>query len=499
MAEFDVEYDVVVIGAGASGKSAAYIVATESDNSCVVLEKCEQTGGTAVYAEGTCASESSEQRARQEKGIIDYPGRKPAPEGAHYPTHEEHVKRYMNYSHYRANFDIARAFVWNSAETIEIYKELGINYTDVTIYAYDQPEEIYTFHRPEGLGAHCQEVLERACINNGVDFFTSTPAKDLIIEDGKVVGVIADSPDGEIKIGTKAVIMAAGGFGNSTEKIEKYSWIPDMAKNNMHIVPTENTGDSIDMALKAGGVLRDCDVMQIAPAVPDHMIGTKLQAAAMQPNLWLNLHGKRFINEDICQAFANCGTAIALTDGGRVWSIFDQKQLEYMIENGSDIGLGDFIVINKPIDPTGEITESIAAGDPAVKKADTLEDLIKAIGVPFDTAMEEIREYNDTCGTGKDSRYFKASEFMRPIENGPFYAIMLGPSIICTDGGIRVNENFQVVDDDYKPVLTGNLYAVGNDATCLFGDTYNLDCPGTTNGLAHTSGRIAARHAIKTI
>lgn len=65
-----------------------------------------------------------------------------------------------------------------------------------------------------------------------------------------------------------------------------------------------------------------------------------------------------------------------------------------------------------------------------------------------------------------------------------------------SDGGIRVNSNLQVTDKDYKPIP--GLYAVGNDASGLFGDTYNLDVRGTANGFAHASGRVAARHAIKT-
>jgi fumarate reductase flavoprotein subunit len=60
-----------------------------------------------------------------------------------------------------------------------------------------------------------------------------------------------------------------------------------------------------------------------------------------------------------------------------------------------------------------------------------------------------------------------------------------------------VNGNMQVTDKDYKPIP--GLYAVGMEASGLYGDTYNLDCPGSANGFAHTSGRLAARHAIKTI
>ena len=113
MAEFDVEYDVVCIGSGAAGKSAAYIAAKEGGLSVVVLEKMPQTGGTSIYAEGICASESIEQQTRPHP---DYPG--PLPEGAHFPTHEEHVQRYIDYSHRRANLDVVKAFVYNSPETI---------------------------------------------------------------------------------------------------------------------------------------------------------------------------------------------------------------------------------------------------------------------------------------------------------------------------------------------------------------------------------------------
>ena len=59
-------------------------------------------------------------------------------------------------------------------------------------------------------------------------------------------------------------------------------------------------------------------------------------------------------------------------------------------------------------------------------------------------------------------------------------------------GGIRINGNMQVVDKDYEPIP--GLYAVGLDATGLYGDSYNMVVPGAANGFAHTSGRIAGRH-----
>ena len=195
--DFDAEYDVVICGGGGSGKSAALTVGTESGLSVCLLEKMAATGGSSQYAEGTCASESSEQKTRPHP---DYPGELPA--GAHFPTHEEHYQRYIDYSHHRANPDVVKAFVWNSGETIDIMKSLGVEFSDVTIYAFDQPLELYTFHRPVGLGAHVQELLLHACENAGVDIFVNTPAKNSSSRMGRSSRVLAIDADGnEMRVG----------------------------------------------------------------------------------------------------------------------------------------------------------------------------------------------------------------------------------------------------------------------------------------------------------
>lgn len=490
MAEFDVEYDVVCVGGGGSGKSAAYTIATESDMSVVVLEKLEQAGGSSIYAEGTCASESSEQAARPHP---DYPGE--LPEGAHFPTHEEHVQRYIDYSHHRANVEVAKAFAYNSPETIDIYKGLGIEYTDVTIYAFDQPAELYTFHRPEGLGQHCQDVLERACLNAGVDIFTGTPAKELIVEDGKIVGVLAqDSEGNDLRIGAKAVVLATGGFGNNMEMVEKYSWIPNIAQNNYQSVPTQNTGDGIRMAESVGAHLKDIGALMIIGCTEGRTLGSGINGAGYQPNLWVDAKGKRFCNEAVANSFADTGNTIARRDEGFLFSVMDEDTVTRLESGtGSAVGLGDFIPIYKTM-PTlrAEIDEAIPDG--AAFKADTIEGLAEAMGVDVDTFKAVVEKYNAACDAGVDDEYMKPAKFLQPVRKAPFYATKQRPSILVSCGGIRINENFQVTDKDYKPIE--GLYAVGMEATGLYGDTYNLDVPGTANGFAHTSGRLAARHII---
>jgi len=211
---FDADYDLVVVGGGGSGKSAA-LTAAQGGLRVALLEKMAETGGSSIYAEGTAAFESSEQKERKV----------PKDEGKHFPSREEGFRRYTEYSHHRANPDVVRMQVDNTGETIDIMKSLGIVYTDVSIYAYDQPLELYTFHRPDGLGERVQEVLLRACINAGVDIFTSTPAKKILMQDGAVAGVQAlDSKGNTMNISCKAVVLASGGFGNNPEMVEKYSW-----------------------------------------------------------------------------------------------------------------------------------------------------------------------------------------------------------------------------------------------------------------------------------
>lgn len=108
---FDTEYDLVVVGGGASGKSAA-LEAARAGKSVVILEKMPETGGLSMFAEGTAAFESSEQKKLG----------KPAHPDRHFPTKQEGYDKFNSYSHYRANFDVVRAFVDNSADTIDFLK-----------------------------------------------------------------------------------------------------------------------------------------------------------------------------------------------------------------------------------------------------------------------------------------------------------------------------------------------------------------------------------------
>lgn len=483
MAEFDVEYDLVVVGGGASGKSAALIAARAGKN-VVVLEKMPETGGLSMYAEGTAAFESSVQKELGTPRLSKY----------HFPTKKEGLEKLMGYSHQRANYEVARAFVENSAETIDIYRDLGVVYKTCDIAAEDDPNEVWTFHLPEGLGAHCQEVLLDAIQKLDVDIFTETPAKELIVEGGRVVGVVAESEGAPLRIGGKAVILATGGMGSNPDRIFKYSWFAPAAYNMNTLTPLQNVGDGLDLALSAGAdptVITTCPIL--AAGGRDMTMDSQVGGAGVNPGVWVNKTGHRFAAESVAENLGDIGTYYGKQPGGIVWSILSQADIDRLVSEGSEIAIGEFVVYHKPMDRLPiELDAHLESG--LVKKADTLEELADMMDVPQDVFIETMRSYNEACEKGYDDAFMKKPQYLRAVDKAPFYAIPLATGTMGSAGGIKINGNMQVVDVDGNAIE--GLYAVGLDATGLYGDSYNMEIPGCANGFAHTSGRIAARHAI---
>ncbi|MDR1961408.1 MAG: FAD-dependent oxidoreductase [Gracilibacteraceae bacterium] len=490
---YDTEYDVVVIGGGAAGKMAAYTAAKEGELKVALLEKMPETGGTSIYTEDLTAFNSIEQQERKT------PPKFTGTPFDHYPTYAEGYARYMDYSHQRANPDVVRVQLYETAETVQFYRDLGAECVNVFVFAFNQPNELNTAHRYEGLGERMQELLLRATVNAGVDIFTSTPAQKILSNGGVVEGVEAvDSKGNKMLIGAKAVIIASGGFGNNPEMVKKYTWQHWTADYTSQCVPTQNTGDGLNMALELGadGTTAPGVVMNI-PCAWGKLLTAHTTGAGIQPIVWANNRGERFANEEMGFSFMNAGSSFIKQPKGKVYAILDSAQAKYYMEEGSEISLGEFIVYNQKLTHLlAELDEAIKAG--YAWKGDTVEELAGAIDdVNANALIATLKEYNEFCQDGVDKKFFKQAKYLRPLSKPPYYAIRMAASILTTIGGIRVNGDMQVTDENYDPIP--GLYAAGNDASGLYGDTYNLDCPGTACGFAHASGRKAARHAIKII
>ena len=174
-----------------------------------------------------------------------------------------------------------------------------------------------------------------------------------------------------------------------------------------------------------------------------------------------------------------------------MWSVLDQANIDRLAENGSEISIGEFVVFGRPLDRLRmELDQDVADG--VAFAANTPEELAEKIGVSPENFAATVAAYNEACAAGDDKEFFKQEKYLRPLSTPPFYAVALATGTMGSAGGIRINGNMQVVDKDYEPIP--GLYAVGLDATGLYGDSYNMEVPGAANGFAHTSGRIAGRH-----
>jgi len=483
---FDVEYDLVVVGSGGSGKIAA-LTAAQGGLNVALLEKMPETGGTSVFTEGMAAFESSEQKER--KMTKD---RRP------YPMREQAFRCYIDSSSHQANPDVIRMMVDNSAEMIDFLKSLGVVYYDVAGYAkYDEDKELPVFHYPEGMGARVQEILLRHCQNSGMDIFTSTPAKKLFTQDGAVVGVQALDADGNImNIGAKAVILATGGYGNSPEMLKKYFAYPRSCDRIEQFTGNQNTGDGLNMAIEVGADTFGLGNVGCIPLARGKTLESGINAIGSQPGLWINKFGRRFFSEEYAMTFVIASFNIAKQNDGTAYSIFDVDVVKRMIEEGSDVSLGMFVEYKKKLPGLqAQLDQSVADG--TTWKGETIEELAKAIGVDPTVLAETVADYNDACDKGFDPQFYKPAEYLRPVRKGPFYAVDMAAGVLTTTSSVRVNGNLQATDEFYRPIP--GLYCVGQEASGLYGSSYNLGIPGSANGFAHTSGRTAARHVVKTL
>ena len=326
-----------------------------------------------------------------------------------------------------------------------------------------------------------------------MDIFTETPATELIIEDGKVVGVVAESEGEPLRVGGKAVVLATGGMGSNPELIAKYSWFAPSAYNMNTLTPLQNMGDGLMMALSAGA--DDTNIVTcpiLAAGARDKAMDSHIGAAGVQPGaIWINKTGRRFANEGTAENIGDIGPLYGKQPDGIVWSVLDQANIDRLAENGSEISIGEFVVFGRPLDRLRmELDQDVADG--VAFAANTPEELAEKIGVSPENFAATVAAYNEACAAGDDKEFFKQEKYLRPLSIPPFYAVALATGTMGSAGGIRINGNMQVVDKDYEPIP--GLYAVGLDATGLYGDSYNMEVPGAANGFAHPSGRIAGRH-----
>lgn len=469
------ESDVIVVAAGPAGLAAA-ISAAESGLSVTVFEKENGTGDTANMGMGPLGIDTDVQK----KMFNDI-------------TVEEALDLHMNYTHYRVDEDLVQTYFNKSADTIAWLEDMGVEFAGAFRYF---KESAATWHivKPENgvIGPRAAGPMIKAMTDKatelGVDIQLETPVSDLIVEDGKVVGVTASNAAGDqIEARAKAVIVATGGFGNNKTMIKEEFGL-NLAEDYFPFMVPGITGDGLRMMWKAGAVKFNPNI-EVIYQIPDNLNWFLLDAVLRQPNLLINQRGERFMNEGEMGNTTFTGNAIGMQPGHYAYCIMDEGILRKYKKNGPDI----FDIVH-PVDAflafDDQAKQAVEQGYSSYFEATSIPELAEKLGIDEAKLQDTIDEYNDFCDFGVDERFHKPQKFLHAITGkgkyivGKFYLGAYG-----TVGGVRVNKYCEVLDADQNPIP--GLFSAGSDANTIYGDSYNFTLPGNTMGFAINSGRMA--------
>lgn len=467
--------DVVVVGSGTAGSSAA-LRAAELGAHVICVEKNSGLGGTSVFAEGFCGINSDFQAAQ---GIT--------------VDGSAVLADMMNYHHYACLAPVAKKFVDNCGETINWFEGHGVKFSSVVALGDSYP----VWHLPAddaGMPTAVKvvlDVLHKEAEGLGVDFRTSTAMTDLAVEEGVVKGVYVGSSNNETLIEAKAVILASGGYANNAEVFEKFTGRP---YDSVHVWGmTGRDGDGITSAVRAAGA--DTHIPSAVMYHTGMIDGTDAFSdipnfvLTMQPTMRVNATAKRYFNEGVTTDFSATGNVLTTNAGNYV--IFDDAYIDYIETTGPFCpmpNLGAFV--GAPF----ECREGIESC-PGVIKADSLEDLAAELELDPDVLTASVERYNGFCETGVDADFGKPANMLLSVAKAPFYGAKITPTLFTTVGGLCTDESMQVIAVDGQPIE--GLYAAGGDASGIYGANYDVDvCSGSQQGWAATSGRLAAEHVM---
>lgn len=473
------ETDVVVIGTGPSGL-AATVQAAMDGAKVIALEKANISGGAANMGMGPLGLETK----YQQRQMVEV-------------TVEEAFKMIMEYTHWRVDATMVKKYFENSADTIEWLEDMGVEFAGAYPYF---PKAKPTWHIVAvngGIGRNGGAIMNKAMQEKGtelgVEYLYETPAQKVLRdEEGKICGVIAKDKDGEeIEIACKAVIIGTGGGGDNPEFIKERTGYTYKGNMFNFAIPGLK-GDGIKMAMAAGAQTTPMNV-EMMYILPNSDMGPDcIPATFMQPNLLVNQFGKRFMNEEEMQNTTFCGNAISIQKGAIAYSIVDSSIVKGYKKRGLDVT--NFVHHPDNIDDFEQAVDDIVAdpNNPDVVKADTIEELAELLGIDPETLEDTIDEYNDMCDS-RDTQFFKPARYMKPIRKAPYYAAGFRPGAYGTLGGIKINENAEVLDEDWNPIP--GFYACGTDTCTIYGDSYMFLLPGNTMGYCLNTGRFAGEGA----
>ena len=457
-----VDADVVVVGAGGAGMTAAITAAAEG-KSVVILESQSMVGGNSVRATGGMNAGKTVYQDENEFGEsagVEKTLKTAAEKYADNETITALAKTVSEqWAAYQANPtgyfdsvelmeldtmiggkgindpDLVETLCENSADAIDWLDEHGITLHNVSSFGGASVKRIHRPVNDEGkvvsVGSYMIPLLEENCEKAGVKMMLDTTATEILTDaNGAAVGVKATGASGEtVTVNAKAVVLATGGFGANLDMVVKYK--PEL-KGFMTTNAPGIQGQGIEMAQAIGAATVDMDQIQIHPTVEANTAALITEGLRGDGAVLINAEGKRFIDEvgtrDVVSA-----AEIAQT-GSYSWLVVDQA----MVDNSSVIQG----YIKKGYTVTGA----------------TYEELAKAMGVDEAALAETMNNWNGYVEAKNDPDFGRTS-FANPLNTAPYYAIKVTAGVHHTMGGLKINPNTEVLNENGE-VIPG-LFAAG--------------------------------------
>jgi succinate dehydrogenase/fumarate reductase flavoprotein subunit len=324
-------------------------------------------------------------------------------------------------------------------------------------------------------GAAYIGALLKGLVDRGVDVLTETPARELVVVAGAVVGLRCERGGRPLLVGARrAVILVCGGFEWNSEMVRAF-----IGYDVTPLSVGTNEGDGHVMGMEAGAKLGNMtgywgQAAMFDPSVTrDGEIVGQMTTAGIPGALVVNPDGRRFLNESVTyhdwpKAFGNYdANRPGLANRQPAWWVFDEGLRRAMP-----------VLSVAPDAPTPDW----------IHQAGTVRELATAIGIDADALDATVTGFNAHAATGQDPAFHRAG--VRPLE-GPFYATEIRPGTLGTSGGLRIDADARVLA--YRGGVIDGLYAAGNTSASVFGPTYPSG--GAPIAASATFGFIAGRHA----
>ncbi len=506
--------DVVVIGSGHAGTSAAR-AAAEMGASVVVLEQ-QNEEKQFILGMGEIGHINS--KWQESKGVpkVDI---------------DEFVQDWQMRTGNRSNYRLIRKYAENCGDAFDWFLEALTEEEKESIHPMLTPQSpnfpgtINGFRAYSGT-PHMGPVLQNKAVKgnqqtareHGARFYFETKACQLIKEENKVTGVIGQKKDGSYIafVAKKGVILAAGDYSKNEqmcrELLAESSDLIDEGDWSGH----GWDGSGIQMGIWAGGRLEP----RSHAAMGGNYSFPGFDLIGSTAVLRVNAHGKRYSDEGFGTHILAATTG-AKQPNGRLWGIFDSNILEQTTHQVPCHAVFDYSneaevkklenALEKARVSKGNPTElqDKAGAVRPLYAADSIEELA---GLLYEDETDqkqfvrEVKRYNELCHAGKDIDFGKDPKLLFPIEKAPFYACGTikdshkpgGQSLklLVTVSGLLIDENQQVLDGKFEPM--DGLFATGNCSGCRFGFQYTTSVPGQSISIAQTLGREVGRYLAMT-